>query len=605
MQALSDLRRLGTLLATERAPLARAGALSLVVAALGLSVPWFARTLFDSVYPSGNVSLLGLVVLGMLCAQAGEGAVRALGRFQAFAARTRMRDVMRLGLFNHVMHLPARVLERRRSGEIANRFTDARDVLDDGADALLTVTHQSVYLVCVPPLLFLLDARLALVAVISVPVTAIVTAALGSVANRHWATTYDAYDQWSAFRTEAVREARTMKAMGLERALYRRARAFVARAHAGAVRATALWYLCTGTNAVVRALNLAALAYLGWRAVIAGAMTLGDFVAFTAYAGLLLGPIAALVEAGGTVQRAGVSLRRVWDLVDEPTESDPDAAFTDGDQATTATPTSPRMTGRLRGAALTFRYDAETPCLDLDQLHLAPGESVALVGPSGCGKSTLLRLLARIETPDGGELSAEVTGHAGSLVWRPAKGVPLSAWRAQTAVCWQEPGLLSTSIADNLTLATEDVARRAPTEAEMTAALTDCELGPHLREMAGTSPLSAAFAAPLGEGAASLSAGERQRLALARTLLRVRLARPPIRLVLLDEAAANLDPATAHVVLARVLSEMTSAGAVVVHVTHRPEHAALAHRTLTLGSRASALSGDGHARSAAPAAALP
>ena len=97
--------------------------------------------------------------------------------------------------------------------------------------------------------------------------------------------------------------------------------------------------------------------------------------------------------------------------------------------------------------------------------------------------------------------------------------------------------------------------------------------------------------APLSEGAATLSAGERQRLALARTLLRVRVAHTPIRLVLLDEVAANLDADTARVVLAGVLDELsrpTATGApppAVVLVSHRPEHAALADRTVRLAAR--------------------
>ena len=289
-QSCTDLGRLARLFRSEWPAIGRAGTLSIVSGGLGLLAPFLAAVLFDRVYPAGNVSLLGLVVLGIVAATTGEGILRHLFRFTAFAARTRMRDVARLALFNHVLHLPSRVLESRRSGEIANRFGDVQEVLDTGADAALTAMSQSLYLLAVPPILFLIEPRLALVALVAVPLTAIITATLGTMANRRWAATYDAYDQWAAFRIEAIREARTFKSMGCEAALYRRAQRYVADAHAGTVQATGIWYVCNGANAVVRALHLAVLTYIGWRLVLAGSLTLGGYVAFQAYAALLLLP---------------------------------------------------------------------------------------------------------------------------------------------------------------------------------------------------------------------------------------------------------------------------------------------------------------------------
>lgn len=655
-RSLRDLARLARLFRSEWPALGRAGALSLVAATLGLAAPLLTAALFDRVYPAGNASLLALLVLALLAAKASEGAVRALYHFAAFTARVRMRDLARLALFNHVLHLPARTLERRRSGEIANRFGDVREVLDSGADAVLAALSQGAFLLAVPPILVLLDARLAAVALVAVPLTAGITAALGHTANRHWTRTYAAYDEWSAFRTEALREARTFKSMACEGALYRRARRYVADAHAGTVRATGLWYLCTGTNAVVRAANLAALTYLGWRSVLAGDITLGAYVAFQLYAGLLLAPLATLIDAGAKLQRAAVSLARVFDLADEPPESDPSTTLNDESSRTeTLPPLSPsvrgstaqglvpepgggpkgtyrpqagegvppaRYTGRIRARGLSFRYGPDAPGLTLDRLDLEGGEVVALVGPSGCGKSTLLRLLARIERPDAGELSAEVESSPGSHAlsrssWRPLTDDP--RWRARIATCWQRPGLLSSPVRDNLLLTAEPVASRPIADDELRAVLDACALTPRLAELARQSAARGGSESvcsghrcgdgldvPLSEGAATLSAGERQRLALARTLLRVRVAHTPIRLVLLDEVASSLDAATAGAVLSAVLGELrrpTATGApppAVVLVSHRPEHTALADRTVRLAARpapagtgSSTSSGDG------------
>ncbi|MEL6614750.1 MAG: ABC transporter transmembrane domain-containing protein [Bacteroidota bacterium] len=593
-QSVRDLARLARLFRSEWPALGRAGGLSIVSGGLSLLAPLLTALLFDRVYPAGNVSLLGLVVLGIIAATTGEGILRNLFRFTAFAARTRMRDVARLALFNHVLHLPSRVLEARRSGEIANRFGDVQEVLDTGADAALTAMSQSLYLLAVPPILFLIEPRLALVALVAVPVTAAITATLGTVANRRWATTYDAYDQWAAFRIEAVREARTFKSMGCEAALYRRAQRHVADAHAGTVQATGIWYLCNAANAVVRALHLAALTYIGWRLVLSGSLTLGGYVAFHAYAALLLSPLATLIDAGGKVQKAAVSLGRVFDLVDEPPEADPATAMHRAEQRAPCSP-SPVFTGRIRMRAVTFRYGPDAPGLDLDHLDLDPGESVALVGPSGCGKTTVLRLLGQVERPDSGILEAETVAARGQP-WLPLREA--TGWRDLVAACWQEPGLLSTSVRDNLLVTAEDVAQRPIHDDELIDVLDACALGDRIADLARQSSTDGGPGDPLDvgltEGAASLSAGERQRLALARTLLRVRVAAAPIRLVLLDEVTANLDNATAHTVLSRALDELRSHPhpPTVVLVSHQPEHAALADRTVRLAARGAAC-GDG------------
>jgi ABC-type bacteriocin/lantibiotic exporter with double-glycine peptidase domain len=583
-RSLADLWRLARLFRSEWPTVGRAGALAAGAAALGLTIPLLTKALFDAVYPAGNVSLLGLVVAGLLAATAGQGAVTALGRFTAFVARVRMRDVARLALFNHVLHLPARTLERRRSGEIAQRFGDVKEVLDTGADAALTVMAQGLFLVAVPPLLVALDARLAAVALVAVPVTAATTGALGALANRHWQRTLAAYDDWAALQVEAVREARTFKAMACEAALYRRARRVMAVAHDGAVRATGLWYLCTGTNAVVRALNLAALTYVGWRLVLGGSVTLGTYVAFQAYAALLLGPLASLIDAGGKLQKAAVSLARVADLADEPLEADPAATF----RGSTAPDESPlALTGQLRVRGLRFRYDADGGGLDLAALDLAPGETVAVVGRSGCGKSTLLRLLVGTERPDTGVVEAEVeTAHG--TAWWDVRSFDSRAWRSRLAACWQEPGLLSSSVRDNVLLACEDTAARPVSDAEVVAALQTCALGPRLDALAVRSADGTGLDVTLTEGGGALSAGERQRLALARTIVRVRTAAPgrPIRLVVLDEATANLDGPTASAVLGCVLDHLRAPvdrpPPAVVLVTHREADAALADRVVRL-----------------------
>ena len=201
--------------------------------------------------------------------------------------------------------------------------------------------------------------------------------------------------------------------------------------------------------------------------------------------------------------------------------------------------------------------DERVPLEDLS-LEIAPGEATAIVGPSGAGKSTLLRVLLGLQPVRNG------TVRCGDV---ELGAMDLDAWRAGIAWMPQRPVLLPATLAENLRLADPG----APDE-RLWAALAAAGLE------AWAAGLPGALEARLGEGGVAASAGERRRIALARIALR------DPALVLVDEPTANLDAVTAALVrdaLVRIV-----AGRTAVLVTHDPEVAALADRTIALGREA-------------------
>jgi ATP-binding cassette subfamily C protein CydD len=192
-------------------------------------------------------------------------------------------------------------------------------------------------------------------------------------------------------------------------------------------------------------------------------------------------------------------------------------------------------------------------------LTIRPGERVAITGPSGAGKSSLLALLLRFAIPTGGRIEAGPPGAPGTDI----SAFDLDAWRRQLAWVPQHPYLFDGTVASNIALGRPDA---CPADIEHAAALAGAA------EFIGSLPDD--YRTPLGERGARLSAGQRQRIALARAFLQ------DAPLLLLDEPAAHLDPLTARMIIDTI--ERLMIGRSVVLITHGPGWAGHADRTVLL-----------------------
>jgi ATP-binding cassette subfamily C protein CydCD len=236
-------------------------------------------------------------------------------------------------------------------------------------------------------------------------------------------------------------------------------------------------------------------------------------------------------------------------------EADPagdEAAFTHRGSR----PEAPDMTAAdITVEGLTVSYPGRPqPALDSLSLHIEAGEVVALAGPSGCGKSTLLGVLLGFVAPERGAVRVGGVDLA---------ELDADAWRAQLAWVPQRPHLFATSIAENIRLGRRDASQEELAAAVAAAGLTDVVAG-----------LPDGLDTVLGERGAGLSAGERQRIALARAFLR------DARLLLLDEPTANLDGQTEQIVLDAVAR--LSSGRTAILVAHRPALLDMADRVVDL-----------------------
>jgi len=519
-----------------------------VVGLVGMATPYLTKLLIDEVYPTQDVTFMHVLVGGVLAVSLFSAGLGALQRYYNLYVHARLLNVLCLLFFNHLQHLPMRFYDEHRVGEIMSRFQDVGKVLGRVINAFQTVFGQGIYLLLVPPFLFLLQWKLALIALISVPLTVSVTTLAGRALRKNWKHTTEAYADLHALQVETLSQIRTLKTLALEHHVFQKASRQIRHAIETQLRAEGLGQVVGITNGMLHALNTALVTWLGWTLILSREMSLGSYIAFTAYIGYMQGPITQLINLFSDFQQSAVHLARMFEYLDYPVEQDPVTAYS------APTPVRHTLRGHIALQDVSFGYAPGQRILEAVTLDVPPESITAIVGPSGSGKTTLLRLLTRMEQPDAGQILFDGTVLA---------QIPLPDLRRQVGVLWQEFSLLNGTIWDNLTLGLDNVSRACVDQ------ITHwCRLDTLIQR------LPEGYETHVAEWGASLSGGQRQRLALARTLLR------DTPVLLLDEATSNIDIETESAILHDLFANLQ--GKTVVFVTHRVATATLADRICVL-----------------------
>jgi len=308
-----------------------------------------------------------------------------------------------------------------------------------------------------------------------------------------------------------------------------------------------LTYLSGGVPGLLLSAGSAAVFVVGGMRVIDHRITMGVLVAFIAYQMRLVWPIQALMGLYASLASARVSFRRVSEILDAPLDvAEPEHPADVGAVAD--------VRGHVMIDDVTFAFDRGGPVLENVSLVVEPGECVALVGRSGEGKSTIADLLVRQLDPRSGRVLLDGVD---------LRTMRLADVRRRVLVVDQEPFVFNATIAENIRYA-----RPEASDAEVRAAAEDAGLAPLVARLPQGLDTSA------GERGRALSAGERQRVAVARAFL----ADPAV--LVLDEATGALDPATEAAVADGY--ERVMRGRTTLIITHRLDLARRAHRVVVL-----------------------
>jgi ATP-binding cassette, subfamily B, bacterial len=520
-------------------------ALSAVSTALSLALPYLSKQLVDRALVGRDAAALYRTVALFALASIASFVLTAITGLRYTRVSADILFDMRLALYRHLQRLSPRFYARTPLGDILARVNnDVGEVQRVAAESLLAWVGNILFLAGSLVAMFWLDVRLAVVALAVVPLSV-------------WALSRTRTEL--AARVQRVREAsaalgsfliETLQAVRLvvtSNAQTREADAFGRRnaAFVDALMSMQLWsYLSGSVPGALLSLGHAAVFVYGGHRVIDGSLTLGTFVAFVAYQMRVLQPVQALMGLYSNLATVQVSLARVHALLDTA----PDVV------ERTAAVRLPCVEGAIAFTDVSVDL-GRGQVLQSVSFSVAPGEQLALVGPSGSGKSTIADLLLRLFDPDEGTVTLD--GH-------DLRDVALDDLRRHVVLVDQEPFVFHTSVAENIRYAYPDA-----TDEEVRDAARAAELDGFIAR------LRDGYATVVGERGAALSAGERQRIAIARALL----VNPSV--LVLDEPTAALDPATERQVADGY--DRIMRGRTTILITHRPTLAARADRVLTLG----------------------
>jgi ATP-binding cassette subfamily B protein len=273
-----------------------------------------------------------------------------------------------------------------------------------------------------------------------------------------------------------------------------------------------VWAIYHPSMYLIGSLGIILVVWVGARAVLSGAMQVGDLIAFLLLTGFLYEPINKLHQLNQLVQAGRAAGERVFEILDEPVEPGLNES---------AVP-STGIAGDIRFDDVNFSYSEGLPALRNVSLHARPGETIALVGTTGAGKSTLVNLLARFYELTSGEITID---------GKPIRTYGVRALREVIGMVTQESFLFNGTIRENLLMG-----KPAATDAEVLAAAEAANAHAFIDR------LPKGLSSVVGERGVKLSVGEKQRLSIARALLKD----PPI--LILDEATASVDTATERLI---------------------------------------------------------
>jgi ABC-type multidrug transport system fused ATPase/permease subunit len=421
---------------------------------------------------------------------------------------------LRSDLYSHFQLLPLRWFDNRATGDLMTRVIEdvnsVERVLIDGIEQGVVAVLQVVIVLSV---MFYFNTKLALVALIPFPFLIAGALTYTLTAHRRYRLQRRAASAMNALLHDNLSGIRQIKSFAREKEEHARFNRVSDQLRHATLVVMRVWALYSPSMSMFEAIGAVIVLAFGSYSVLSGAMQIGDLVAFLMLTAFLYDPISRLHQLNQLVQAGRAAGERVFEILDEPTEP----GWVDN-----YTPV--RVAGDIRYENVNFSYAEGLPALKNISLHAHPGETVALVGATGAGKSTVASLLPRFYELKEGDGQIFVDG-------KEIRENGIRALRENIGLVTQESFLFNGSIRENLLMG-----KPSATDAELWRAVEAANAREFIERLPDR------LESVVGERGVKLSVGEKQRLSIARALLKD----PPI--LILDEATASVDTATERLI---------------------------------------------------------
>ena len=526
-----------------------AALISLIIAAAAtLAVPLAVRRMIDVGFAGIEPSLVDKYFVTLL----GVGLILALASAARFYCVNwlgeRVVADVRTSVFRHLTGLSPAFYETVHSGEVMSRLTaDTTQVKAAASTTISQALRNLVVMVGAVGMMIVTSPRLSLLVLIAIPIIVLPLVAYGRTVRALSRQAQDSLAHASAFASESLGQVRVLQAFTHEAAASGRFSRAVERAFLAAKERTKARAGLTAIAIFLVFASVVGILWYGAQDVLAGTMTggrLGQFVLYAVFAAISMG---GLSEVWGEVNQAAGSAERLSELLAVQSEIVSPAH-------PVPLPEPPRGEIGFRDVAFSYPTRPSISALDGISFGVKPGERVAIVGPSGAGKTTIFALLLRFYDPQAGKVSVDGVS---------VKEADLHALRSRFAIVPQEPALFADTVAANIGYGTGEASQSEIEKAARTAFAHDF-----------ISALPEGYDTMLGEGGVTLSAGQRQRIAIARAVLR------DAPILLLDEATSALD-SESETLVQRALDRIME-GRTTLVIAHRLATVTRADRILVL-----------------------
>jgi len=490
----------------EKAVMTQVLLAAIFIQLFALIAPLFSMVVMDKVFTAGRMDTLNVLFIGVVAFAVFEFILTMLRKHILSHATAKLDVILSAKVFTKLTRLPIHFFSQRQTGDTVNRLKELESIRSFISGHGLTALIDFPFSIIILGVMFLFSPTITMVAVIAIVLFFVLYAVIGPLLKDRVNEKHKVSVDNQSYLVETVRGMDTLKSMALEAQMQRRWEKQVAEQSVLSTKSEDMSGKVSEIGQFISKGTIALTMYLGAMGVMNGTLTAGQMIAMNMLAGRVMGPAQRIAQMFMQMHQVGISVKRIGEILDA--DSEPNIRHHHQHM--------PAIKGGVNFDQVSFKYSDQSPTiLDGISFDVKAGEVIGIVGESGAGKTTLSKLMLKLYLPNTGKISLD--------------GLPLSQYdpvwlRSHVGVVLQDNLLFNISIRDNIAISNPSLSNEAVENAAKLAGVD--EFIHHLEH---------GYDTPVGEVGGLLSAGQRQRISIARALVN------DPKILILDEATSHLD----------------------------------------------------------------